>query len=57
MKTKGTNQDRMLGGFWLISEGGNPSMGFEFVSPLAMTRRKEIRGHLDGLDDKLSLAL
>ena len=28
MKSKGSNRDRMLGGFWLISEGGNPDMGY-----------------------------
>jgi hypothetical protein len=34
MKLKGSSRDRMIGGFWLISQGGNPEMPFEFVLTL-----------------------
>ena len=41
MKSKGSNRDRMLGGFWLISEGGNPDMGFNFQLTLGYDSKKK----------------
>ena len=40
MKSKGTNHDYMLGGFWLISEGGNDSMPFRFLLTLGYDPKK-----------------
>jgi hypothetical protein len=41
MKTKGTNRDRMLGGFWMISEGGNEEMGYKFLLTLGYDPKKK----------------
>ena len=41
MKSKGANRDRMLGGFWLISEGGNDAMGYKFQLTLGYDPQKK----------------
>lgn len=34
MKSKGSHRDRMVGGLWLISEGGNNAIPYQFVLTL-----------------------
>jgi hypothetical protein len=41
MKSQGSNRDRMLGGFWLISEGGSDSMPFQFRLTLGYDPKKK----------------
>ena len=41
MKMKGFNRDRMLGGLWLISEGGNDSMPYQFLLTLGYDPQKK----------------
>lgn len=41
MKSKGSNRDRMLGGFWMISEGGNPEMAYNFLLTLGYDPQKK----------------
>jgi hypothetical protein len=41
MITKGRNRDRMFGGFWMISEGGNEEMGYQFIHTLGYDPKKK----------------
>ena len=41
MISKGINRDRMLGGFWMISEGGNEAMGYNFLHTLGYDSKKK----------------
>lgn len=51
MKSSGTERARMLGGFWLISEGGNNAMPYSFLLQLGYDpqRQKYIGSWVDSM--------
>jgi hypothetical protein len=55
MKTKGSERVRMVGGFWMISEGRNNEFPYEFVLTLGYDpeKRKYIGTWLDSMSSYL----